>query len=217
MTESEHCPATVNDRWLGNFAVGADNEPWQWCPNDAPPATVTMENSVLPSTFFLTFLMVIGMGFFIRAAAKDRTQVVTLRSASSGDQLLAALKQYFADRAYQVEAIDPESNKVTLSGQVRPSVFLTVFLSVMAAVGGLCLGLLLTMAIPALPQAIGLVFVALAPGAGWLYWRKAGRTEQVAFVLDETTPLAAGSLLKVSAHRDELESLRRSLNLTVQE
>jgi Cofactor assembly of complex C subunit B len=176
-----------------------------------------MENSVLPSTFFLTFLMVIGMGFFIRAAAKDRTQVVTLRSASSGDQLLAALKQYFADRAYQVEAIDPESNKVTLSGQVRPSVFLTVFLSVMAAVGGLCLGLLLTMAIPALPQAIGLVFVALAPGAGWLYWRKAGRTEQVAFVLDETTPLAAGSLLKVSAHRDELESLRRSLNLTVQE
>jgi hypothetical protein len=176
-----------------------------------------MENTVLPSTFFLTFLMVIGMGFFIRAAAKDRTQVVTLRSADDGDQLLAALKQYFTDRAYQVEAIDPESNKVTLSGQVRPSVFLTGFLSVMAAVGGLCLGLLLSMAIPALPSAIGLVFVALAPGAGWLYWRKAGRTEKVAFVLDETTPLSTGSLLKVSAHRDELESLQRSLNLTVQE
>jgi Cofactor assembly of complex C subunit B len=176
-----------------------------------------MENAVLPSTFFLTFLMVIGMGFFIRAAAKDRTQVVTLRSADNGDQLLAALKQYFADRAYQVDRIEPESNKVTLSGQVRPSLFLTVFLSVMAAVGGLCLGLLLSMAIPALPNAIGLVFVALAPGAGWLYWRKAGRTEQVAFVLDETTPLTSGSLLKVSAHRDELESLQRSLNLTVQE
>jgi Cofactor assembly of complex C subunit B len=200
-------------RIMSNGDAAADRRPLI----ASPPATVTMENSVLPSTFFLTFLMVIGMGFFIRAAAKDRTQVVSLRSAADSDQLLAALKQYFVDRAYQVEAIDPESNKVTLSGQVRPSVFLTVFLSVMAAVGGLCLGLLLSMAIPTLPQAIGLVFVALAPGAGWLYWRKAGRTEQVAFVLDETTPLASGSLLKVSAHRDELESLQRSLNLTVQE
>jgi Cofactor assembly of complex C subunit B len=182
-----------------------------------PNFAVTMANSVLPSTFFLTFLMVIGMGFFIRAAAKDRTQVVTLRSAASGDQLLGALKQYFADRAYQVDRIDPESNKVTLSGQVRPSIFLAVFLSVMAAVGGLCLGLLLTMAVPQLPEYLGVVFLALAPGAGWLYWRKAGRTEQVAFVLDETTPLDAGSLLRVSAHRDELEALQRSLNLTVQE
>jgi hypothetical protein len=180
------------------------------------PAAVTM-NSVISSTFFLTVLMVIGMGFFIRAAAKDRTQVVTLRSGDDGDQLLAALKQYFADRAYQVDRIDPDSNKVTLSGQVRPSVFLAVFLSVMAAVGGLCLGLLLTMVVPSLSGSIGLVFVALAPGAGWLYWRKAGRTEQVAFVLDETTTLASGSLLRVSAHRDELESLQRSLNLTVQE
>jgi Cofactor assembly of complex C subunit B len=180
------------------------------------PVAVTM-NSVISSTFFLTVLMVIGMGFFIRAAAKDRTQVVTLRSGDDGDQLLAALKQYFADRAYQVDRIDPDSNKVTLSGQVRPSVFLTVFLSVMAAVGGLCLGLLLSMVVPSLPTTIGLVFVALAPGAGWLYWRKAGRTEQVAFVLDETTPQVSGSLLKVSAHRDELESLQRSLNLTVQE
>jgi hypothetical protein len=73
------------------------------------------------------------------------------------------------------------------------------------------------MVVPSLPTTIGLVFVALAPGAGWLYWRKAGRTEQVAFVLDETTPQVSGSLLKVSAHRDELESLQRSLNLTVQE
>jgi hypothetical protein len=176
-----------------------------------------MANSVFSSTFFLTFLMVIGMGFFIRAAAKDRTQVVTLRSSQSGDQLLAALKQYFADRAYQVEQIDPDRNQVTLSGQVRPSIFLAIFLSVMAAVGGLCLGLLLTMALPQLPEYLGVVFMALAPGAGWLYWRKAGRTEQVAFVLDETTPLDSGSLLRVSAHRDELEALQRSLNLTVQE
>jgi hypothetical protein len=176
-----------------------------------------MANSVLSSTFFLTFLMVIGMAFFIRAAAKDRTQVVTLRSTASGDQLLAALKQYFVDRAYQVDQIDPVSNKVTLSGQVRPSVFLAVFLSLMAAVGALCLGLLLTMALPQLPDYFGVLLLALAPGAGWFYWRKAGRTEQVAFVLDETTPMAAGSLLKVSAHRDELEALQRSLNLTVQE
>ncbi len=182
-----------------------------------PNFAVTMANSVLSSTFFLTFLMVIGMGFFIRAAAKDRTQVVTLRSAASGEQLLAALKQYFADRAYQVDRIDPDRNKVTLSGQVRPSIFLAVFLSVMAAVGGLCLGLLLTMAVPQLPEYLGVVFLALAPAAGWLYWRKAGRREQVAFVLDDTTPLDSGSLLRVSAHRDELETLQRSLNLTVHE
>jgi Cofactor assembly of complex C subunit B len=169
------------------------------------------------SIFFLTVLMIIGLGFFIRAASKDRTQVVTLVSIQSGDPLLAALKQYFADRAYQVDQVDAASNKVTLSGQVRPSVFLTVFVSLLAAVGGLCFSLLLTMALPQLPATIALVFLALAPGAGWLYWRKAGRTEQVAFVLDETTPRASGSLLKVSAHRDELLALQQALNLTVQE
>jgi Cofactor assembly of complex C subunit B len=177
--------------------------------------SVSMDYSA--STFFLTVLMIIGLGFFIRAAAKDRTQVVTLVSSQSGDHLLAALKQYFADRAYQVDQVDAASNKVTLSGQVRPSVFLTVFVSLLAAVGGLCLTLMLTMAMPQLPAAIAWVFLAGAPGAGWLYWRKAGRTEQVAFVLDETLQRADGSLLKVSAHRDELLAMQQALNLTVQE
>jgi Cofactor assembly of complex C subunit B len=175
------------------------------------------DSAVISSTFFLTVLMVIGLGFFIRAASKDRTQVVTLASTQSGDQLLAALKQYFADRAYSVEQVDAASNKVMLSGQVRPSRFMAVFVSLLAAVGGLCLTLLLTMAVPQVPAALAVGFLALAPGAGWLYWRKAGRTEKVAFVLDETTPQTAGSRLKVSAHRDELLALQQTLNLTVQE
>ncbi|MBE9030832.1 cofactor assembly of complex C subunit B [filamentous cyanobacterium LEGE 11480] len=173
-----------------------------------------MDNSVLNSTLFLTLLMVVGMLFFIRAAAKDRTQIVTLGSEQDGDQLLAALKQYFVDRSYQVDAIDAVRNQVLLSGQVRASVFLAVFLSLMAGVGALCLGLILTVSLPDVPY-LWAVFLGFAPLAGWLYWRKASRVEQVSFRLDETQQPTVGSWLRVKAHRDEVEALQEALNLQV--
>lgn len=175
-----------------------------------------MDHSVLTSTFFLTLLLGVGLFFFIRASTKDRTQVVTLSSTQSSDQLLSTLQKYFAERAYQVEQVDPQENRVRLSGQVRPSLFLAIFLSLLAGIGALCLGLVFTMALPDYPY-LWTIFLVFAPLAGWFYWQKAQRTEQVSFVLDESNQPAIGSILRVSAHRDELAELQRSLNLTIQD
>ncbi len=175
-----------------------------------------MDSSVLFSTFFLTLLLGVGLFFFIRAATKDRTQIVTLSSTQSSEQLLSMLQQYFADRAYHVEQVDPQENRVRLSGQVRPSLFLAVFLSLLAGIGALCLGLVFTMALPDYPY-LWTIFIVFAPLAGRFYWQKASRTEQVSFVLDAANQPATGSTLRVSAHRDELAELKRSLNLTIQE
>lgn len=176
----------------------------------------SMDSSVLFSTFFLTLLLGVGLLFFIRASTKERIQVVTLVSQRSSDELLADLKQYFADRAYQVNSIDAAENKVTLSGQVAPSLFLAVFLSFLAGVGALCLGLVLSVALPNVPY-IWAGLLIFAPLAGQFYWRKAGRTEQVAFKLDEAQSSDLATVIKVSAHRDELAELQRTLNLNVQE
>jgi hypothetical protein len=169
-----------------------------------------MDNSVLISTFFLTMLMGIGLLFFIRASVKDRTEVAKLVSDLSEDSLLPKLRQYFTDRAYQVDAVDASKNSVTLSGNVRPSVFLAIFLSFLAGVGALCLGLVLAVAVPTVPYAWAVMLV-VAPLAGWFYWQKAGRREQVSFALESRE--TAGSILTVTAHRDEVAELQRSLDL----
>jgi hypothetical protein len=171
---------------------------------------------LLPSTFVLTVLLAIGLFFFIRASAKDRTQVVRLISERSDNELLPQLRQYFADRAYKVDQVDAATNQVSLSGNVRPSLFLAIFLSFLAGVGGLCLGLVLSVSFPNVPY-LWLAFVAMAPLAGRFYWQKAGRVEQVSFKLEapNNTANLTGSLITVRAHRDELEALQQSLNLRV--
>jgi Cofactor assembly of complex C subunit B len=75
-----------------------------------------MVDSVVGSTLLLTLLLVVGLLFFIRASVKDRTQVVRLSSVQSDEWLLTQLKQYFADRAYQVTSIDADRNVVNLQG-----------------------------------------------------------------------------------------------------
>ena len=132
-----------------------------------------MSDSILSSTLVLTLLMLIGLGFFIRASTKDRTQVVQLIALGSEESLLTQVQQYFDQRAYRVAAIDAATNQVTFEGVVRPSVFLTILLTLMAAVGGLCLALVLSMLIP-MSLMGGLSFLLLAPLAGWFYWRNAG-------------------------------------------
>ncbi len=174
-----------------------------------------MDHSVLISTFSLTLLLAIGQWFFIKASVKDRTQVVELRSDQSEDVLLPKLRQYFIDRAYQVDAVDAQKNSVTLSGYVRPSLPLAIFLSVLSGVGALCLGLVLGVTVPVLAYA-WVAMLAFAPLTGWFYWQRAGRSETVSFVLRSPNPDAAaqpGSHLTVKAHRDEVAELQRSLDL----
>jgi Cofactor assembly of complex C subunit B len=180
-----------------------------------------MDTSIFYSTFLLTILMVIGLAFFIRASAKDRTQVVKLTADCAEESLLDQLRQYFDQRAYRVIAVDAATNQVTFEGSVRPSVFLTVFLTVLAAVGACCLALVLSMVLPISPLAGGSLLL-IAPLAGLFYWRSAGRSEQVSLkveskVSDSTAAATMKSLITVKAHRDELAELQRVLNLAVYE
>lgn len=173
-----------------------------------------MQFSVLASTAFLTLLLAIGLFFFIRAATKDRTEVVQLVSDRPEEALLEQIQQYFSQRAYRIVGVDAATNQVTFEGFVRPSVFLTIFLTLLAAIGIGCLLLVLSLLFPDTGQALAIPLL-LAPAAGAFYWKKAGRSEkvslQVAALVDESQ--ASQRLLTVTAHRDELAELQRSLNL----
>ncbi|NEQ63648.1 MAG: cofactor assembly of complex C subunit B, partial [Moorea sp. SIO4A1] len=103
-----------------------------------------MNTTILASTLWLTLLLAVGLFFFIRASVKDRIQQVKLASPETEESLLNQLKQYFYQRAYQVAAVDAATNQVTFQGIVRPSWFLAIFLTVLAACGILCLSLVLS-------------------------------------------------------------------------
>ncbi|HEY9762304.1 MAG TPA: cofactor assembly of complex C subunit B [Trichocoleus sp.] len=176
-----------------------------------------MTNTVLSSTFFLTLLMMVGLFFFIRASTKDRTETLELTLAESPETLQKALQTYFEQRAYRVTEVDSQTQQVTFTGFVRPSPFLAVFLSLMAAIGFGCLALVLAILFPDYAKGFaGLLLVA--PGAGLFYWRRAGREEQVLMSVtpqEESTQTAEGthsnSAIKIVAHRDELIALRQAL------
>lgn len=173
-----------------------------------------MNNAVLPSTLLLTLLLAVGLFFFIRASTKDRIQSVKLVSPQAAASVMAQLQQYFAQRAYQVTGIDAVHNRMTFEGFVRPSLFLAVFLTLLAAIGLLCLALVLSILLPNF-GAIFLALVLLAPAAGVFYWKKAGRPEQVSLKVEPQTGASAQpqSQITVVAHRDELIELQRSLQL----
>lgn len=155
--------------------------------------------------------MLVGLFFFIRASVKDRTQQLQLLVEVPEDSLLSHLRSYFDQRAYQVVAIDAEQNQVTFQGFVRPSWFLAVFLTLLAASGLLCLALVFSQLYPSGAN-LFLLLTVLAPSAGIFYWQKAGRIEQVLLqvkALKEGT--AEKSLLTVTAHRDELIQLQQTL------
>ncbi|MFM7428232.1 MAG: cofactor assembly of complex C subunit B [Elainella sp.] len=172
-----------------------------------------MQNSVLTSTALLTALLAVGLAFFIRASTKDRIEVSQLLAEQQGEPLLERLQQYFVGRAYRLTAVDAAENKVIYEGMVRPSWFLAIFLSLLAAVGILCLALVLGMAFPGLARLLP-ALVLLAPLAGLFYWRKSARPEQVAlqveFLQGEASPR---SLVTVTGHRDEVAELRQALGL----
>ncbi len=125
------------------------------------------------------------------------------------------LQQYFADRSYQVTQTDDERNQVLLEGFVRPSVFLAGFLTVLAAIGLLCLALVLSILFPPF-TVMWMGIVLLAPLAGVFYWRGAGRPEKVLLKIEPNSIDIDGgvSVVTVTAHRDELSELQRVFTLT---
>ena len=175
-----------------------------------------MSTPTLYSTFLLTLLLAVGLFFFIRASVKERIQVTKLLSQQPQESLVQHLQEYFTQRAYRLATIDAEQNEVTYEGLVRPSWFLALFLTGLAAIGLLCLALVLAMAVPQIARA-GLGLVLLAPIAGLFYWRKAQRPEQVKLQVEPMTDSTAGmqSFVVVTAHRDELIALQKALPLTI--
>ncbi|MBW4422071.1 MAG: cofactor assembly of complex C subunit B [Myxacorys californica WJT36-NPBG1] len=186
-----------------------------------------MNDSVIASTLVLTVLLMVGLFFFIRASTKDRIQQVRLISKQTEESLLNQLRQYFGERAYHVAAIDAATNQVTFEGKVRPSLFLAIFLSLLAAIGMLCLVLVISMVLPS-GSAFWLSLLLLSPLAGVFYWRGAGRIEQVSLKVEPIEPElsfssspssdeSAKSVIIVRAHRDELAELQRTLSLSASE
>ncbi|MEO1093358.1 MAG: cofactor assembly of complex C subunit B [Cyanobacteria bacterium J06638_28] len=174
-------------------------------------------NPTLSSTFGLTLLLFIGLGFFIRASTKDRTEVALYASELDEVTLLETLGKYFDGRAYQVTQIDQDEGRISLQGMVKASIFLASFLTLLAGVGLLCLSLITTIEFPQSgywPYSL----LLLAPVATWFYWRGATRLETVDFELNPSefsTPDSSkgNSFLRMSAHRDELIVLESKLPL----
>lgn len=134
--------------------------------------------------------------------------------AEPEDSFLGKLQAYFLERAYRVSRVEPEHHQIIFEGIVRPSAFLAIFLTSLAAIGILCLTLVLSMLFPTWSRAfVGLV--VLAPIAGIFYWKKAGRQEQVFLRIETITQSnqSTQTKLTVTAHRDELAELQRYLNL----
>ncbi|MEI6443207.1 MAG: cofactor assembly of complex C subunit B [Nostocales cyanobacterium ELA583] len=172
-----------------------------------------MDSTVSQSTFLLTFLLSVGLFFFIRASTKDRTEMMRLTSEQDENTLMTSLKEYFRSRAYRVLAVDSSKNQVTFEGFVSPSWFLAIFLTGLAAVGFGCLGLVLAMLFPDFGQFSPLL-ILLSPLSGFLYWKKSGRLEKVSLKM-ENIPNGQNfsSTITVTAHRDELAELQRALQL----
>jgi Cofactor assembly of complex C subunit B len=176
-----------------------------------------MDTAILPSTLLLTLLLMVGLFFFIRASTKDRTQIAQLVSDQDEATLMPRLKEYFVARSYRVAAVDPQQNQVTFEGLVRPSWFLAVFLTLLAAAGFLCLSLVLTLLFPNFGK-VFLGMLLLSPLSGVFYWKKAARLELVSLKVQATeSEQKSPSRITVTAHRDELIELQRALQLKLGE
>jgi hypothetical protein len=172
-----------------------------------------MDTAIVPSTFLLTLLLSVGLFFFIRASTKDRIEKAQLVSDQDEATLMSQLKDYFLSRSYRVKSVDQENNQVSFEGFVRPSVFLAIFLTFLAAVGFACLSLVLSQLLSSRSPFL-LVFVLLSPLSGIFYWQKAGRIEKVSLKMEAIQKEQHfSSKITVVGHRDELAELQKALQL----
>jgi len=167
---------------------------------------VTMQETNTISILVLTLLMMVGLFFFLRASAKDRTEEAQLEFSVPPAQLRSNLQAYLENRAYRL--VD-ENDALVFEGIVAPSRFLAFFLSLLAFLGLTCLSLVLATLLPKVGNIL-LVFPLLSPVAGLYYWRRAGRSEQVTARIASTV---GGSQLMLRAHRDEILALKSFLKI----
>ena len=172
-----------------------------------------MDLPILSTSLLLSLLSLIGLGFFIRASVKDRTKQIKLINSDPEEVLFNKLQTYFENRAYKVTALNKETNEITFQGFVKASWFLAIFLSGLAAFGLFCLALVLSFLYPSLGNLIWLILL-LAPIAGVFYYRNACRLEKVLLKIDTVaeTEIKAKNYLTITAHRDELIQLQKTLS-----
>lgn len=166
------------------------------------------------STLLLTGLLAIGLVFFLRAASKDRTTVVDVISPRPPLEVLDGLTLWLEKRGWDSDGGDAERQVLRFRGRVASSQPLAILLSLLAAVGGACFGLVLQQLVPSLHW-WPLLLISLGPAAGLLYSKRAERIESLELRLLEPQE-SGGSALRLRAHRDELIAIELELASTLQ-
>ena len=163
----------------------------------------------LGSTLLLTLLRAVGLVFFLRAASKDRTTVVEVRSSKPPLEVLPVMAEWLQQRGWLEEESNPERRLLRFRGQVQASGALALLLSLLGGVGAGSLALVLRQLVPQLHW-WPLLLIGLGPLAGVIYRRRAARAESVELRLISHDQ-ATGSALRLRAHRDELIALEQEL------
>jgi len=171
--------------------------------------------SITTSTLLLTLLLGIGLIFFLRAASKDRTTIVELRSSRPPLEVLDGLAGWLQRRGWSAVGGDPSSQRLRFEGEVEASPTLALLLGGLATLGAAALALVLCQLLPHTAP-WPLLLTLLGPLASVLYRRRARRRESLELrLLDPEGPVP--TTLRLRAHRDELialeQELGRSLNL----
>ena len=168
------------------------------------------------SALLFSVLSLVGLVFFIRASVKERLVNLQVLLGEEQTEILEQVKDYLLQRGYGISEVKPAEQTLFFSGQIRPSWFLGIFLSVLAALGGGCLVLALLALTPTLADKSFLLALPLllSPLAGLFYGWRSARTRKICLKVGPTT--AAGGkeeVLTIVADRDEVKQLRQNLHL----
>ena len=163
------------------------------------------------STLFLTILLAIGLGFFLRAASKDRTTVVDVQSPLPPLEVLKEISFWLEQRGWTKNGGNVEEKLLIFNGNVASSTFLIIFLSCLGGIGSACLGLVLIQLYPSLSWWPLLLAAVGAPLTGYVYRMKSKREESLELKL-LSSELAESSTLRIKAHRDELIAIQLELS-----
>ena len=167
--------------------------------------------SAFSSTLFLTILLAIGLVFFLRAASKDRTTVVHVQSPLPPLEVLKGISFWLEDRGWKRNGGNIEEKLLLFNGSVASSTFLTIFLSCLGGLGSACLGLVLIQLYPSLSWWPLLLTGIGSPLAGFVYRIKANREESLELKLI-SSEISNISILRITAHRDELIAIQSELS-----
>jgi len=163
------------------------------------------------STLFLTILLAIGLGFFLRAASKDRTTIVDVKSPLPPLEVLKGISFWLEERGWTRNGGNVEEKLLIFNGNVASSTFLVIFLSCLGGLGSACLGLVLIQLYPSLSWWPLLLAAIGAPLAGIIYRVKSKREESLEVKL-LSSDLSDISILRIKAHRDELIAIQLELS-----